>query len=109
MNTIQLLREYIAEPTTRFWDDPFLEQILGSKGGDLFGAAAEIWRLKTGKMAEHFDFMVDRADSFEKSAVFRHCKAMAEYYDSMAGSQIVNVKMATDDTVGEDTDAEFAD
>lgn len=96
--SVPVLREYLGEPTDRWFDDTRLQELLDASDDNLYAAAAEGWRIKLGMYVEYYDVTVDRDDSFERSAVFRHCKDMVELYESKSPGDIVSVAMATDTT-----------
>lgn len=54
---------------------------------DLFFAAAEGWRWKSGKIADAFDFSEDQ-QSFNRSQIADHCMKMIAYYEERAGTSI---------------------
>lgn len=48
---------------------------------DIFGAVAEGWRIKAGKVADKIDFMT-QGDSYNGQQLHTHCLEMAKYYES---------------------------
>lgn len=61
---------------------------------DLYGAAADIWRMKGGAYAVAVDFKTDNM-SVKRSDVAKHCREMFNYYSMMSNPR--QVDLARDD------------
>lgn len=63
---------------------------LTGRSYDLFGAAADIWRMKASHFAEQFDFSTDN-HSVSRSQRVKHCLEMAEMYQGQSTGSGDNV------------------
>jgi len=64
---------------------------LTGRSYDLNAAAAEIWRKKAGHYATAFDVRTDN-HQLSRSQIMTHCISMADYYDSLAGPQVIEIR-----------------
>lgn len=55
---------------------------LDGRSFDLYGAVAQGWRERAGKLVGNYDFRVE-GRQYSRSQYFQHCREMASYYDSM--------------------------
>lgn len=105
--SVSLLRLYIADETTPFkFGDEKLQQFLDSKGGDIHAAAAEVWRIKAGTVAEWYNVTAD-GRSLSRGDVYDHCMKMYNLYLGLSGGQMRNVRLQVTPDAAETEVSEF--
>jgi len=105
MENESLLRLYLADPTTDadgneiqpFLSTPELEQLLAGADDDIYGAAAEGWRIKAARAVELVNSTTDNS-TFSLSDIHKHCMLMVDHFSDLSpgggvGAQLVNVKL----------------
>lgn len=63
---------------------------LTGRSYDVFGAAADVWRQKSGQYALAVDFSTDN-HSIKRGAIIQQCQSMADYYQSKARPRTVDM------------------
>jgi hypothetical protein len=56
---------------------------------DVYAAAADIWRVKSGHVASGVNFSTDNM-RVDRGQLIKNCQSMAEYYGRMSGAKVFN-------------------
>lgn len=90
--SVSLLRLYVADVAKPYtFTDEQLNEFLTGKGGDINAAAAEIWRIKAGTVAEWYNVSLD-GRTLSRGEVYEHCMKQYDLYLGLSGSRIVSVR-----------------
>jgi hypothetical protein len=93
MESDQLLRLYVADPNKDlngneiepFFSNVEIDNLLERFEDDMYGAAAEAWRIKAGRAVELVNSTTDNS-TFSLSDIHKHCMNMVEHYSDISGS-----------------------
>ena len=58
---------------------------------DVFGAAADVWRMKAGNAAKRFSFSTD-GHNLQRNQILDHCMKMASYYEGQSRPEVVELR-----------------
>ena len=108
LNDVRLVRLYINQPEN---DEPFTDSVIQDMidrvDGDVYSAAAEMWRIKAGSVADWYQVTAD-GSSLSRQQVFEHCQAMATYYSTQGtfsgAGTMASVRMSTDYFIEEESE-----
>lgn len=89
--SLSLLKLYTADTSAPYnLNDTQLQEIL-DRNDDILAAAAEVWRIKAGTVADWYDASIDGA-GLSRQQVWEHCIEMMKHYDEKSPAQMTNFR-----------------
>jgi hypothetical protein len=91
IGTANYSADYMRGILTFAADQAGSARYLDGRSYDLAGAAADGWRERSARVSSYYDVDGD-GTRMTRSQWFKHCQAMAEFYDQQAGAVVVTMR-----------------